>query len=381
MKLQTRLIQTKHTRNEEDLVPPIHTSVLFAMDEPNSDTGSQYGRIHNRTRDALTRALMDIHSAGFGMVTSSGSAAIVAVCLSVMGKDTAVLHHTEYYEGTRRIFTEILRPFGVRSIPCDFTDPSTVSSIMDKEKPFILWIESPTNPTLRVFDIRALSTCAHRHSAIAVVDTTMCSGLVQQPLDHGADIVVESLTKGMNGHSDALGGFIGTNNEGLGIRIRSVVETTGPTLDPWQSFLIHRGISTAHVRLKAQQRTATQIAKWLQHEPHIAHVMTPGSNNPHEQKTAKHQMTGKGQVVSFTLKPSCNASAFAKSVRLIRISHSFGGVETIIQQPKTMMDMRHVPDAQKPDERLFRLSVGLEHPEDIIADLKQALEQSSTHMI
>ncbi len=381
MKLQTRLTREGSDRNEEDIVPPIHTSVIFAMHEPSSSSGSQYGRIHNRTRDELTHALMDIHAAGFGTVTSSGSAAIMTVCISLLSKNGTIVHHTECYEGTRRIFTDILHPFGVRVIPCDFSDHERLHSIMTNEKPTILWIESPTNPTLRVFDIRALSTIAHRNSCVAIVDTTMCTGLIQQPLEHGADIVVESLTKGLNGHSDALGGFIGTNDERQGIRIRTVVETTGPTLDPWQSFLIHRGLSTAHVRLKAAQKTTTQITKWLQHNASIERVMTPGSNNPHEQRIAKHQMTGRGQVLSFILSSSCVPSSFIRALRLIRISHSFGGIETIIQQPRTMMDMQDVPDTQKPSERLFRLSVGLEHPEDIMSDLKQALELSSVHMI
>ncbi len=381
MKLQTRLIRAENDQDNEDIVPPIHTSVIFAMNEPSSNSGSQYGRVHNKTRDELTRALMDIHAAGFGAVTSSGSAAIMTVCISLLAKNSTIVHHTECYEGTRRIFTTILRPLGIQCIPCDLNDTETLRAIMASEKPTVLWIESPTNPTLRIFDIRAMSTIAHRNSCIAIVDTTMCSGLVQQPLEHGADIVIESLTKGLNGHSDALGGFIGTNNERIGVRIRAVVETTGPTLDPWQSFLIHRGLSTGYIRLKAAQKTAMQIAKWFEHESSIERVMTPGSNNQQEQRIAKHQMTGRGQVLSFILSSSNSPSSFIRALRLIRISHSFGGIETIIQQPKTMMDMGNLADAEQPSERLFRLSIGLEHAEDIINDLKQALEQSSTHMI
>lgn len=381
MKLQTRCINTHTIHTGEDIALPIHTSVIFAMTEPTAHGGSQYGRIHNQTRDALTCALIDMHNAGFGTVTSSGSAAIFSVCMATLSQKAGIIHHEECYEGTRRIFTDILAPLGIRSISCDFNNTEALHALIQKEKPAILWIETPTNPTLRVFDIRTLSTIARRHSCLSVVDTTMCSGLIQQPLSHGADIVVESLTKCINGHSDALGGFVGTNDERLGTRIRFVVETTGPTLDPWQSFLIQRGLSTAHVRLKAQQRTATQVTKWLQHEPTIERVMIPGWKDSHEQHIAKHQMAGKGQVISFRISPSRCPSTFIRALRRIRISHSFGGIETIIQQPKTMMDMSNLTDAEKPSERLFRLSVGLEHPNDIVFDLKQALEQSSTHMI
>jgi cystathionine beta-lyase/cystathionine gamma-synthase len=375
MKQQTLLVRPHapcpHTG---EIVTAIHPSVIYALDELSSTKGNQYGRIANDTRTALESVLMRLHNASWGIATASGSSAIFMVSLLLRAGDT-LLHHHELYEGTGRIFHDVLTPFRVTAIRTDFTDERSLEHQVEELKPKMLWAETPTNPSLRVLPIARLASIAHRHGAMLVVDTTMCSGGIQQPLTHGADIVVESLTKLLNGHSDVIGGFIGTNNDAIGKRLRFLTQTTGPVLDPQQCFLVLRGMKTLTTRIRAQQQTATVVSKWLRHHPAISHVMVPGSAGREEQQIVREQMRGKGTLVSFLLANDRDPSAFAKKLKLICISHSFGGVETVIQHPARMMNWEKTPTFSLPNEHLFRLSLGLEHPDDIIADLKQALEQ------
>ncbi len=380
MKIKTLCVQQIHKDHTQDIVVPIHTSVIFAMDSPSSDEGFQYGRIGNETRQTLETVLRRIHNATHGIATCSGSSAILMACLLSKTGGT-ILHHNELYEGTRRMFDLVLSQFGVKAVSCDFHNLQLTSTAILKHTPNIVWIETPTNPTLRVLDIQHIAQLAHMHDALVVVDTTMCSGLLQRPLALHADIVVESLTKIVNGHSDALGGFIATNNEILGKRLQFLTQTTGPVLGPWESSLILRGLKTAAIRIQAQQQHATQVTKWLKHNPNIAQVSVPGSASTREHILVKKQMLGKGPIVTFKLAPIIDPVQFASRLRLIRISHSFGGVESIIQHPFTMMSHDGLPKNLLPDKRLFRLSIGLEDHQDILDDLKQALEGKAPHVI
>lgn len=375
MKLQTRCVhQNNPLPPDGDIVAPVHTSVIFAMRTPSSMSGAQYGRIHNKTRTMLESVLADIHGAKFGITASSGSAAITAVCLLLRQKST-VAHHTELYEGTRRILQTVMQPFGVAGVSVDFHDVSAAGKEIMKMRPSIVWLETPTNPSLRLLDIARIADIAHNYGSLLAVDTTMCSGLLQQPLVHGADIVVESLTKNLNGHSDALGGFVGTNNKNLAEKIRFLVQTTGMVLDPVSASLVLRGIKTAPIRMKVQQQSAQTVAKWLSHQPLVRQVLSPGSVNGEERVLMHRQMSGKGQLISFVLKQQADPISVIEKLRLICIAHSFGGTETIIQHPASMMDWSQVAQQFQPDRQLLRLSIGLEHPEDIINDMKQALEQ------
>lgn len=374
MKLQTRCVhQNGPLLTDGDIVTPVHTSVIFAMRTPSSVSGAQYGRIHNKTRASAESVLAGIHNAKFGITASSGSAAITAVCL-LLNQKSIVLHHTELYEGTRRILRTIMQPFGVTAVPVNFHNVSLAGNEIAKIKPSLVWLETPTNPSLRLLDIARIAAITRKNGALLAVDTTMCSGLLQQPLVHGADIVVESLTKNLNGHSDALGGFVGTNNKNLAQKLRFLIQTTGMVLDPVSASLILRGIKTAPVRIKAQQQSAQTVGKWLSHHPLIRQVLIPGKMNSEERLLLRRQMSGRGQLISFILKQHADPISTIEKLRLICIAHSFGGTETIIQHPASMMDWSRLTE-QLPDRQLLRLSVGLEHPEDIINDLKQALEQ------
>lgn len=374
MKLQTRCVhQNGPLLTDGDIVTPVHTSVIFAMRTPSSVSGAQYGRIHNKTRASAESVLAGIHNAKFGITASSGSAAITAVCL-LLHQKSIVLHHTELYEGTRRILRTIMQPFGVTAVPVNFHNVSLAGNEIAKIKPSLVWLETPTNPSLRLLDIARIAAITRKNGALLAVDTTMCSGLLQQPLVHGADIVVESLTKNLNGHSDALGGFVGTNNKNLAQKLRFLIQTTGMVLDPVSASLILRGIKTAPVRIKAQQQSAQTVGKWLSHHPLIRQVLIPGKMNSEERLLLRRQMSGRGQLISFILKQHADPISTIEKLRLICIAHSFGGTETIIQHPASMMDWSRLTE-QLPDRQLLRLSVGLEHPEDIINDLKQALEQ------
>lgn len=357
------------TNPDGDIVPAIHPSVIFAMDEPNSDGGLQYGRIGNRTREGLERDLILLHRAADGIVTASGSAATLVTCLTFPAEGV-ILHHTELYEGTRRMFESVLSRFGLSFISVDMTDVASVEQAFRTHDISTVWMETPTNPTLRVLDIRSVSIIAHRHDARVIVDTTMCSGIVQKPLMHGADMVVESLTKSINGHSDALGGFVGTNSLETGKQIRKLTQTTGCMLNPWESWLIQRGLKTADIRMRTAERNAARIAQRLSQHPAVERVCFPGSENAEEAKLRRIQMRGKGQIVTFVVSGAIDPSAFIRKLSLIRICHSFGGTETIIQQPALMMDF---PEGLRPSSRLFRLSIGLENAQAIINDLLHAL--------
>ena len=354
---------------------PIHTSVIFSMNTPSSDDGLQYGRIGNRTRQHLEQMLCELHHADHGYVTATGSAAIL-VAFMLLSQGSSILCHEELYEGTRRILS-LLKPFGVDCIVVNMHDHKQTLHCTEKSKPSLLWIETPTNPSLRVLDIEKLSELAHRNNALVAVDTTMCSSILQTPLDQGADIVVESLTKHINGHSDAMGGFIGTNSRELAARMRTFIQTTGPTMSPFDAALIERGVKTAEVRIKTQQQSAIAVAKFLSHHKKISRIFFPGSENPDERRSMKKQMRGRGSIVSFEVDSSVNPITLVERLKTIKICHSFGGTESIVQIPSIMMDFTGVPKNSIPSDRLIRLSVGLEPRQAIQKDLEQALEQSS----
>jgi len=365
-----------HTSGSPDpitksVVPPVHFSTIFAMETPSSSEGFQYGRVGNPTRSILEKSIADLHSANHACAFSSGSAAITTV-LSTLNTGDHVICHRMVYEGTARLMVKVFTKFGVNVTFTDLTKPNLLHQALSKQTKLI-WIESPTNPLLEMLDIRTLANIAHTSNTLLIVDNTFATPIFQTPLLHGADIVVESLTKGINGHSDAMGGFIATNNEEIFRKIQFLQHTMGAVLSPFDCFLILRGIKTLFIRMRQQEKNARIIAKWLRKQSAIKNILFPFF----QQMNLDKQMLGSGTMISFVINPKIvMPTIFLSKLKLITIAHSFGGPETLIQQPTTMMDLSFSKRQLQTwgiTDNFFRLSVGLEDPKDTINDLKQAL--------
>lgn len=370
---KTSLIHISGSPDPEtkSVIPPLCLSTIFAMEEPSSHDGFQYGRVGNPTRSILEETLANLHSAKHACVFSSGSAAIMAV-LSTLRCGDHIVCHDMIYEGTVRLLTNLFNKFGISVTFVDLKDPSSLMKAWNSHTKIVL-LETPTNPLLELIDIHEIAGITHRKRAMLVVDNTFAGPLIQQPLLHGADVVVESLTKGINGHSDAMGGLVATNNDSFFESIRFIQHTAGAILSPFECFLIQRGLKTLPLRNHQQQRSACIVAKWLQKQPAIAWVQFPGL----KLKIIK-QMKGPGAIIAFRVNPKIvRPDLFLSRLKIITIAHSLGGSETLIQQPTTMMDLSF---SEKQlggwgiTDNFFRLSVGLEHVADIIADLKQAID-------
>ena len=340
------------------IIPPICVSTIFAMEAPFTDKEFQYSRIGNPTRKTLETTLAHLEDAKFCSVFSSGSSAIATFLLSLHQGDT-VLCHTVMYEGTQRLFQKLFNQFGIHVQTVDMKNMPLVKTMMKSNVQWIFF-ESPTNPLLEVLDIQSICRLAHQQHIQVAVDNTLASPVVQKPLALGADVVIESLSKAINGHSDVIGGLIATNDKTLHKKLQFLQQTMGAILSPIDCFLILRGLKTIHIRVAAQQKTAREIFTFLSKHANVRDLHFPNS----------------GSVLSFRLKQSMNPNSFLKRLQTITIAQSFGGIETVIQQPTRMMHLSLTKEEQKKvsiDDRFFRLSIGLENAQDIIHDLTQAL--------
>jgi cystathionine gamma-lyase len=375
MKINSKLI---HTIGSPDhmtgsIVPPIHLSTIFAMENPSSNDGFQYGRVNNPTRQILEKTIAEMEGGKFAAVFSSGSAAMTTL-LAMLKTGDRVLFHKQIYEGTSRLVKNVFSNFGIQ---CDFADMTNIESFKKSftSQTKAVLLESPTNPLLITLDIRMINNISHQHGTFVIVDNTFATPILQRPLILGTDVVVESLTKSINGHSDALGGALCTNNKKLFEKIKFLQHTIGAVLSPFECFLILRGMKTLPIRILQQQKSAIAVANFLLHHPKIKQVFFPGF-----QRTdfMKKQMKGPGFMISFILKGyKGKPLRFIKSLKFITIAHSLGGTETLIQQPTKMMDLSMTKKQQKElklTDSFFRLSLGLEDMEDILADLNQALK-------
>lgn len=360
MNICTKLIHIFGLPDKEtkSIVPPIHLSTSFAMDEPTSNEGFQYGRVGNPTREVLEKTLAELEGAKFAAVFSSGSATFTSL-LATLKHGDQIICHIEIYEGTIRIIEKVFKNFGIEVKFVDINNLPLVKRHVTNRTKFII-LESPTNPTLETLDIKAISKFAHSLGLKVVVDNTVATPLVQKPIELGADIVIESLTKAINGHTDAIGGVIATNDEGLFKKIKFLQHTIGAILSPLDCFLILRGLKTLDVRIERQGKNARTLAKFLSNHPKISKVSSFGF------------------LISFKLKTDKKGILrFLKSLRLIMIGHSFGGPETLIMFPGAMMDLTDVRGLNRKDisEDILRLSVGLEDVEDLLNDLRQAIDK------
>lgn len=361
------------------IMTPIVPSTTFVQESPGVHKGYDYGRAGNPTRAALEASLASLEGAKYGFAFASGCAASDTV-LHLLNAGDHVLSVDDVYGGSSRLFRTIWARHGMeftfadltKSGPGDFAKPNTK----------LIWIETPTNPLLKVIDIQRVVDWAHKQNPrpLVLVDNTFASPYFQQPLKLGADIVMHSTTKYINGHSDVVGGALMTNNSELQERIYHIQKSTGGVASPFDSFLTLRGIKTLALRMKRHQESASELAAWLEKHPQVDKVIYPGLSSHPQYGVAKKQMSGTGGMITFFLKGDLkNARGFLENVKLFACAESLGGVESLVDHPAIMTHASLTPETRKSlgiSDTLIRLSVGIEALEDLKADLEYALSKA-----
>jgi len=358
------------------VVPPIYLSSNYTFKGFNQPREYDYARRGNPTRSQLAQTLADLEGGAFGVMTCTGLGAITTVIQLLTPQDTLVIPH-DCYGGSYRMFDHLARRGLFKLIVVDQNDQKALSDAMAHE-PKILWIETPSNPLLRLVDIKQLATQAKAVGALVVVDNTFLSPILQQPLTLGADIVIHSCTKYINGHSDVVAGAIITKDHQMGIDLDWWANCIGVTGGAFDSYLAMRGLRTLAVRMRQHQESAATIVEFLNNHPAVSHVYYPGLvDHPHHE-LAKKQQSGFGAMLSFELVGGIEqVEILINEVSLFCLAESLGGVESLIAHPATMTHAGMEPAAQLEagiGQSLFRLSVGLESVEDLIADLSGSLD-------
>lgn len=356
---------------------PIYQTSTFVQDAPGVHKGFDYARSNNPTRQVLEDAVAALEQGANGFAFASGLAAIDAV-VKLLQTGDEILAVDDIYGGAFRLFTHIYSKFGISVKYVDTTDATNVlDAITDKTK--LVWLETPTNPTLKISDIAAIAAIAHSQGALLCVDNTFASPALQQPITLGADIVVHSATKYLGGHSDLIAGLVVTATRELGEKIKFIQNASGGILGPHDSWLVIRGLETLHLRAKEHSANALKVARFLEQHPAVDRVYYPGLETHLNHDIAARQQQGLfGGVVSFTLKVDTVAAAttVVTATSLFKLAESLGGVKSLLCHPATMTH-KSIPEEKRKAagvaDSLIRLSVGLEHPGDLIQDISAAL--------
>lgn len=356
---------------------PIYQTSTFVQDAPGVHKGYDYARSNNPTRKVAEDLAATLENGAKGLAFASGLAAIDAV-LKLLKSGDEIIAVDDIYGGAFRLFTHVYEKFGISVKYIDTTDSVNVfNAITAKTK--LIWIETPTNPTLKITDIKAIARIAKSADILLCVDNTFASPILQKPLDLGADIVIHSATKYLGGHSDLIGGLVICKDLNLGEQIKFIQNASGGILAPFDSFLLIRGIETLHLRAKVHSENALQIARFLQTVPEIQNVYYPGLESHYNHAIAAEQMTAFGGVIAFDLKE--DTTEFATSIihasRLFKLAESLGGVKSLCCLPCEMTH-KSIPREKRYNsgvtDSLIRLSVGLEDTQDLIEDLQYAFE-------
>lgn len=359
------------------IMPPIFQTSTYVQTSPGVHKGFEYTRSHNPTRSRLEECLASLEKGKHALVTASGLSAAMLV-MHHFKKGTKILCGDDVYGGTYRMFTTVFNDYHDYSF-IDTTDLKKVESALKKYKPKLIWLETPTNPLLKISDIKKISQLAKKHSCLVLVDNTFMSPYFQNPLELGADIVLHSLTKYINGHSDVVGGALMMNDSKIYKSLWTLQNSIGPSASPFDSWLVLRGVKTLALRMEAHQKNAMELAKWLENHPKVERVVYPGLKSHPQYKIAKEQMSGFGGMITFFMKgdlKKCNK--FLSTVKLFALAESLGGVESLIEHP-AIMTHASVPKATREEigltDNLIRLSVGIECIDDLRADLEHAFKQ------
>ncbi|MCW5821720.1 MAG: cystathionine gamma-synthase [Cyanobacteria bacterium TGS_CYA1] len=357
------------------LITPIYQTSTFVLDELGKNKGYQYARSHNPTRTALEECLASLEGARYGLAAASGLAA-VSIVLDLLKAGDHVVVGEDVYGGVYRLFERVLRKFNINFTYIDASNLEAVENAITPETKLV-WIESPTNPLLKLADIRAIANICQRRRIRLCVDNTFATPYFQRPIELGADIVVHSTTKYLSGHSDIIGGAVICNDEELYSELKFFQNASGAVPGPFDCFLALRGVKTLALRLREHERNATAIAKYLENHSQVEKVYYPGLPSHPQFDLAKTQMAGFGGVVAFVVKGGLEAAkTVVNSTSLFQLAESLGGVKSLICHPATMTHAPIPKEVREPlgiVDGLIRLSIGIEEGKDLLQDLESVL--------
>jgi cystathionine gamma-synthase len=356
------------------VIVPIYQTSTFAQEEVGVTKGYDYSRSGNPTRSALEKALAALEGANYGLAFASGLAAETTVLLSLLKTGDHVICGNDVYGGTYRLLVRVFEDKGISADFVESSDPAAVEAAI-RPNTRLIWLETPTNPWLKLADISAISAIAHKHGALTVVDNTFASPACQLPLELGADIVVHSTTKYLGGHSDVVGGAVLLNDQALYERLKFVQNAAGGTPGPFDCWLVLRGIKTLALRMRQHGENALAVARFLEEQPSVSQVMYPGLESHPQHALARRQMSGGfSGMVSFIAKGGEEAARqIVAKTKLFTLAESLGGVESLIELPAAMTHASVAGSTLEVPGGLVRLSVGIEDQRDLIDDLEQAL--------
>ncbi len=379
MKFNTKVIhgKQKHEPATGAVMVPIYQTSTYAQASPGKHKGYEYSRGENPTREALENAFAAIENAKYGLAFGSGLAAIDCV-IRLFKPNDHIIAGDDLYGGTYRMFTKIFSKYGLTFTFVDMNNPENVSKAITKNTKMI-WLETPTNPLLKVADIVAITKISKENKLISAVDNTFATPYIQNPLDLGADIVMHSATKYLGGHSDLVMGALMLNDDKLYEQLKFTQFAAGAITGPMDSFLAIRGVKTLAIRMERHSSNGMAVAQFLESHAKVSEVFYPGLQSHPNYEVAKKQMRSFGGMLSFKLKDNSQAAAFKllENLKVFTLAESLGGVESLANHPSTMTHAS-IPEPERLKigitESLIRLSVGIEDVEDLLADLENVLK-------
>jgi len=380
LKFDTKVVRasSKPDPTTGSVVPPIHQTATYVLDEVGKDKGFDYTRAANPTRELLENHLAEIEGAKYGVCYSSGMSAVDA-CLKLLKTGDHVVCSDDVYGGVSRHFNQVLVHYGIEFTYVNSSNPDEVKGAV-KSNTKLLWIETPTNPLLKITDLNAMNKIAKDNNLIYGVDSTFSTPVFLRPLEFGADIVMHSTTKYLSGHNQIIGGAILTNDQDIFDKMKFIQKTIGAVPSPFDCWLTMLGLRTLHLRMRKHAENAQAVAEFLESHPKVSKVSYPGLTSDPGYKIAKEQMDGYSGMISFELSGGISAGKHVmNNVKLCFLAESLGAVETMITHPATMthaevpVEERH---ARGLSDGLVRLSIGIEDKQDIIDDLSQALDNA-----
>ncbi len=380
MKFETKVVQAGITPDPTTgaILPPLYQTATYVLEEVGKDKGFDYTRSANPTRQVMEDQLAAIEGGKYGVAFASGMATVDS-CLKLLKAGDHVVCSDDVYGGVSRHFNQILVNYDLQFTYVDSSDSANVEDALQSNTKLI-WVETPTNPLLKVTDLEAVGKIAKKHGILFGVDSTFATPVFLRPLEFGADLVMHSTTKYLSGHNQLIGGAVVTNREDLFEKLKFVQKTIGAVPGPFDCWLTILGVKTLDLRMKKHTENAQAVAEFLEAHPKVSSVTYPGLPSHPSYEVAKNQMSGFSGMISFELTGGIPAGkTVMNSVKLAQLAESLGSVETMITHPATMTHV-DVPKADREarglTDGLVRISVGIEHVDDIIADLKQALEKS-----
>jgi cystathionine beta-lyase/cystathionine gamma-synthase len=380
MKFDTKVVQAGMTPDPTTgaILPPIYQTATYVLEEVGKDKGFDYTRSSNPTRQGLENLLATIEGGQYGITFASGMSAVDS-CMKLLKAGDHVVCSDDVYGGVSRLFNQVLINYGLEFTYVDSSDPAKIENAIQPNTKLI-WVETPTNPLLKVTDLEAVGKIAKKYNILFGVDSTFATPVFLRPLEFGADLVMHSTTKYLSGHNQLIGGAVITNSEDLFEKLKFVQKTIGAVPGPFDCWLTIMGVKTLDIRMKKHAENAQAVAEFLEAHPKVSSVTYPGLPSHPSHELAKRQMSGFSGMISFELTDGIPAGkTVMNSVKLAQLAESLGAVETMITHPATMTHA-DVPkderEARGLTDGLVRLSVGIENADDIIADLSQALNNA-----